>query len=100
MTHFPKVEVTAWKLRQMFTHARVWDRAQGGEFDVVVRKERKAPIHQPQGTVTQLVHYIDKPTGRTVAIVHQYLRQDGTLGASGRPDPKYFRFLGIVYWCK
>ena len=23
-----------------------------------------------------------------MAVVHQYLRVDGTLGASGRPDPK------------
>jgi hypothetical protein len=26
-----------------------------------------------------------------MAIVHQYLRPDGTLGASGLPDPKWLR---------
>jgi len=26
--------------------------------------------------------------GPTVALAHRYLRVDGTLGASGRPDPK------------
>jgi hypothetical protein len=26
--------------------------------------------------------------GNPIAVVHQYLRPDGTIGASGRPDPK------------
>ena len=26
-----------------------------------------------------------------LAAMHQYRRRDGTLGASGRPDPKYLR---------
>jgi hypothetical protein len=34
------------------------------------------------------VHYIDLELGRKVAMVHRYLRMDGTLGASGMPDPK------------
>jgi hypothetical protein len=26
--------------------------------------------------------------GEVLALVHQYLRPDGTIGASGKPDPK------------
>jgi hypothetical protein len=34
-----------------------------------------------------------------VARVHQYLRPDGTIGGSGRPDPKKVLYLyqGILY---
>jgi hypothetical protein len=31
--------------------------------------------------------------------VHQYLRPDGTLGLSGRPDPKLVLYEGVVYYC-
>jgi hypothetical protein len=30
-------------------------------------------------------------------MVHQYLRPDGTLGASGLPDPKLVVHEGVVY---
>lgn len=35
--------------------------------------------------------------GQKVAGVHQYLRVDGTLGASGRPDPKELLIGGVLY---
>lgn len=34
-----------------------------------------------------MVSYRDND-GNEVARVHQYLRTDGTIGASGKPDPK------------
>jgi len=41
------------------------------------------------------VFYLD--AGLEVARVHQYLRTDGTLGASGLPDPKAVLENGILY---
>ena len=35
-----------------------------------------------------MVRYLDAD-GNVVAMVHQYLLPDGTLGASGNPDPKW-----------
>jgi len=35
-----------------------------------------------------------------VALVHQYLRSDGTLGASGQPDPKRIVIGNVVYATK
>lgn len=32
--------------------------------------------------------YIDVQTNQVVAITHRYVRPDGTIGASGKPDPK------------
>jgi hypothetical protein len=34
---------------------------------------------------------------RRIALVHQYLRPDGTVGASGRPDPKAILDRGTLY---
>lgn len=44
----------------------------------------------------QILRYGDE-NGAEVAIVHQYLRQDGTLAASGLPDPKRITVDGICY---
>ncbi len=38
-------------------------------------------------TQRQMIRYLD-PQGNPVVEVFQYLRADGTLGASGMPDPK------------
>jgi hypothetical protein len=34
---------------------------------------------------------------KKVAVAHQYLRPDGTLGASGRPDPKAIFSEDVLY---
>jgi hypothetical protein len=35
--------------------------------------------------------------GTLVADCHQYLRPDGSIGASGKPDPKRLRIGNVVY---
>lgn len=56
----------------------------------------RTKANEPYCTRTQEVFYIDG-TGQEVARVHQYLRTDGTLGASGLPDPKSIVEEGIMY---
>lgn len=48
---------------------------------------KKLPDSEPPGTQSQIVYYYNDKN-QPVAIVHQYLRPDGTIGASGLPDPK------------
>ena len=43
--------------------------------------------NEPYCTLSQMVYYCT-PKGRPIALVHQYLHADGSLGASGLPDPK------------
>lgn len=43
-----------------------------------------------------MISYRDA-NGNEIARVHQYLRPDGTLGASGKPDPKPLMVNGVVY---
>jgi hypothetical protein len=47
-------------------------------------------------TRSQYLIYVDN-NGKKVAGVHQYLRPDGKLGASGRPDPKELLINGVLY---
>ncbi len=35
---------------------------------------------------------------RKVALVHRYLRPDGTVGASGMPDPKELLDDDVIYF--
>lgn len=35
--------------------------------------------------------------GRKVALAHRYLLPDGTVGASGKPDPKSMKHEGEFY---
>jgi hypothetical protein len=54
-------------------------------------KRNSVPATPPQGeppnTKSQIIYYYDHENN-PVAIVHQYLRPNGTIGASGLPDPK------------
>lgn len=69
-----------------------WQRVKDDEYVPFVFKSHPpgpgAPSNLPEGTLSQEVHYFDRSL-RRMAIVDQYLQPDGTLGASGKPDPKY-----------
>ena len=74
--------------RDIFNRRRLYARARSGEIStLVVREYTPDPrVGEPDGAVSQIVLYL--LDGEPVALVHQYLRPDGTLGASGLPDPK------------
>ena len=48
----------------------------------------------PLGSRSQIVAYRVPGLGK-VALVHQYVRPDGTV--RGRPDPKYLVIEGVMY---
>lgn len=88
--------VSKAEIGQHFNAMRLHQKAATGELTAIVRDEYLAPrtAGQPAGTVSQMVIYYENLPGgslRPVALVHQYLRPDGTIGGSGRPDPKWLR---------
>jgi hypothetical protein len=92
--------VTASELRHLFNAGKYWERAQAQEFRQIVKKDAhpsppKAPV--PVCTRSQLIVYTDS-RGHMIAMVHQYLQPDGTIGAGGRPDPKRLRVGDTVYY--
>jgi hypothetical protein len=44
-----------------------------------------------------MVRYVDQ-AGSRIAVVHQYMKPDGTLGGWGRPDPKFLLLEGVAYY--
>ena|SRR6478672_4090409 len=51
---------------------------------------------QPAGTRSQILAYTDSD-GVVILRCHRYLRPDGSLGASGRPDPKWIFHGNVIY---
>ena len=82
-------------IREAFNTGQFWERARDGEFRVRIRSSNHLSRHNARGasvtycTHTQIVHYFNEDG--MVAVMHQYRQPDGTLGASGKPDPKYLR---------
>lgn len=95
----PARTVSPGELRRMFNEADYWRRTQSGEFQQRILKDgHPSPPRATEALCTRsmIIAYEDE-AGQRVAIVHQYLRTDGTLGGSGRPDPKLLFMYGILY---
>jgi len=86
--------VDAATLRRLYADLRIEERIARGDLVGHVRPKTEHPAPpragEPTGTVSHIVVYVDDD-GRAVALVHEYLRPDGTIGASGRRDPKWLR---------
>jgi hypothetical protein len=84
------------RLRQRFNALDLFGQLLRGEIVAVVDKERRArpSSGQEPGTLSQRLIYFRH--GVPVAVVHQYLKPDGTLGGSGLPDPKWLRDGDVI----
>ncbi len=97
---FPTRRVSTEELRRIFNHEGIWDKIQAGELqqNVVADRHPAAPLAPvPYCTHSQFIIYVDSQN-QEVARAHQYLLPDGSIGASGRPDPKRVFFNGILYY--
>jgi hypothetical protein len=89
MSSAPRRLVCPTILRQRFNAMDFPGRIARREvFERVVHVGTPRPAaHQEAGTVAETVVYMDE-RWRFLARVHQYRKPNGTLGGSGRPDPK------------
>lgn len=97
MNALPIDKVAEEIIQQLFNRGQYQERLLRGELRTVVIKSRppkNLPPGEPQpfwgeppGTLSQVLAYKER-NGNTVAIVHRYWRPNGTIGASGKPDPK------------
>jgi|SRR5208282_4126819 len=84
------VYVPVWRIQQLFNEGKFAERAKSGEFRKRMVSDQYAnptKTGMPPGTKTQMVEYIDANDNQ-IALVHQYRLPDGSIGASGKPDPK------------
>ena len=93
------VGVPELELRQRF--APLLRRAERGALTIVVLEpaDKLAPdaAQQAPGTLSQMVSFREPGCDNQVALAHRYLKPDGTIGGSGRPDPKLVLQDGILY---
>ena len=88
------------EIRERFNESGLFERVLRGELKTVLEDDRpvRAELGLPEGTRSQMVWYLG-PDGRKLAIVHQYLLPDGTIGGSGRPDPKRMILDAETIYC-
>jgi hypothetical protein len=96
------VRVSQDKLREFFRDGQYPARIQAREFravvysETIIRPPNRIASQEPPGTKSQMIEYLDS-LGNRIALVHRYLRPDGTLGASGKEDPKALVHNGVYY---
>lgn len=73
-------------------------RAERGELKAKIAYDERPRrgIALPPGTRSQMIHYEDH-SGFVLAKAHRYVLPDGSLGGSGRPDPKMVCQDGDVF---
>lgn len=87
------------ELRRRFNEGAYPARADAGEFrQVITRDGHPSPERsgEPYCTRSQIIEYWTHG-GQKIATVHRYLRPDGTVGASGKADPKVLIERGVRY---
>ena len=79
------------EVRAIF-NAYVLPRVRSGELAELVQNSStpNPSSGQPHGTRSERVVYLDG--GLRIAVAHRFVAPDGSLGGSGRPDPKAVRF--------
>jgi len=98
----PIIRVEQDEIRKIFNDGLYWEKTRSGEFTAVVIEDRHPSLtaaNEPFCTRSQMISYRDASNNEN-ARVHQYLRTDGTIGASGRPDPKRVYSNGTLYRLK
>ena len=88
------------EIRERFNESGLFERAIRGELISVVKSDKlvRGNSGLPAGTRSQVIWYFGRD-GQELALVHQYLLPDGTLGGSGRPDPKRMILDNEVIFC-
>lgn len=82
----------------MFNEEQFEERVKKGEIKVVlIHSGIPSPeVGLPSGSRTEMISYRDI-NGLELARAHQYVLPDGTIGASGQPDPKRILKDGKLY---
>ena len=64
----------------------------------VLRSGDPDPLYNlPKGAKSEIVGYFNQ-FGKKIAEIHRYILPDGTLAASGKPDPKAVFHLGVLHY--
>jgi hypothetical protein len=99
MNKAPRIRISENELRGKFNRNEGGNPARRARLKVRrVYDEPASPMSkQEPGTRSIVDSYYDE-TDRKVMTLHHFLRPNGTLGGSGKPDPKELLVDGIMYY--
>jgi hypothetical protein len=91
--------LTQWEMRRIFNGLRFTERAEQGELEIYDRGHNvlQGHRHEPDGTTSGPRYFYDSATRQRLAVAHVFQRPDGSLGGSGRPDPKYLVLFDCIF---
>jgi hypothetical protein len=96
----PLKRVSKKELRDLSNRGAYCEPAQVGKVEEDIERSRNIAhelcrkLGMPPGSQSQIVAYRLPGVGK-VALVHQYVRPDGTV--RGKPDPKYLVVDGVMH---
>ena len=91
--------LTAGEVRRLLAESILPEQLKRGDLAETVKKREHfdpPPAQEPLCTWSEMVEWKDR-MGARIALLHRYLRPDGKIGASGKPDPKELRLGGVTY---
>jgi hypothetical protein len=90
--------VTSAEMCKRFNDGEYWQKVIRGELTAYVLEETISTLltHEPGPIRSQMVSYRDQ-NNQEIARVHQFLRPDDSIAASGMPDPKRLLEGGVLY---
>lgn len=98
----PNLPPTEWVsediIRETFNSSQYYEQVKAGILTTYTKRNSQPtppPPGEPTGTRSQIVYYYS-PDNEFLAVVHQYMRPDGTIGGSGLPDPKRIYINGRI----
>ena len=82
------------RIQDIFNECQYFERMVRGDlkhrilgYNNHLTRRQRQKLGEPKCTRSQMVLY-STLEGQPIALVHQYRRKEGSLGVSGRPDPK------------
>jgi hypothetical protein len=95
---WPIKRINPEEMREMFNDGQYWEKVQNGQWTAVILESRfsDALTEENVAITSVMVSYRDENEDE-MARVHQYQRPDGSLAASGLPDPKRLFKDGVLY---
>jgi hypothetical protein len=96
MGRYKKVRIGPKEMRQRFNDRGFLEPEKHG-YRVIIADSGSCGANAPPDCVrSETIHFLDNQ-GHLIAVAHQFCRADGSIGASGKPDPKRLRDGDTLY---
>jgi hypothetical protein len=94
----PIKRISVDEMRKRFNEGGYWEKVQNGEWTAHVLESNISRLLTLETVeITSVMLSYRDATGNEMARVHQFQRPDGSIAASGRPDPKRMLQDGTLY---